>query len=84
MFFAPYALNTTTGEIAITNFIPLEQLNYPQGATHISLQSAVVHLDFATTESEIAYSPIVNLPIDLTMASQTLLPSSVPSGSGVK
>ena len=84
VFFAPYTLNTTTGEIAITNFIPLEQLNYPQGATHISLQSAVVHLDFATSESEIAYSPIVNLPIDLTMASQTLLPSSVPSGSGVK
>ena len=59
-------------------------LNYPQGATHISLQSAVLHLDFATSESEIAYSPIINLPIDLTMASQTLLPNSVPSGSGVK
>ena len=44
----------------------------------------MVHLDFATSESEIAYSPIVNLPIDLTMASQTLLPSSVPSGSGVQ
>ena len=84
VFFAPYTLNTSTGEIAISNFIPLEQLNYPQGATHISLQSAVVHLDFATTESEIAYSSIINLPMDLTMASQTLLPSSVPTGSGVQ
>jgi len=84
VFFAPYALNTATGEITITNFIPLEHLHYPQGATHISLQSAVVHLDFATTESEIAYSPIVNLPINLTMATQTLLPSSVPTGGGVQ
>ena len=50
----------------------------------IFLQGAVLHLDFATSESEITYSPIINLPIDLTMASQTLLPSSVPSGSGVK
>ena len=57
---------------------------YPQGSTHISLQSAVVHVDFATLDSEVAISNIVNLPLDLTMSTSILTPSSVPSGTGVQ
>lgn len=84
VFFAPYNLDTTTGVITITDFIPLEQLLYPQGATHISLQSAVVHVDFATLESEVAVSSIVNLPLNLAMSTSVLTPSSVPTGTGVQ
>lgn len=84
VFFANYSLDTTTGVTTVTDFIPLEQLMYPQGSTHISLQSAVVHLDFATQESEIALSNLVNLPLNLTMSTSVLTPSSVPEGTGIQ
>jgi hypothetical protein len=84
VFFAPLDLDTATGVFTITDFIPLEQLMYPQGATHISLQSAVVHLDFATEASEVAVSAVVNLPLDLTLSTSVLTPSSVPTGAGVQ
>jgi hypothetical protein len=83
VFFAPYNLDTTTGVFTITDFIPLEQLMFPQGATHISLQSAVVHVDFATLESEVAVSNIISLPLNLTMSTSVLTPSNVPTGTGV-
>ncbi len=84
VFFANYDLDTATGVTTVTDFIPLEQLMYPQGSTHISLQSAVVHLDFATQESEIALSNLVNLPLNLTMSTSVLTPSSVPLGTGIQ
>lgn len=84
VFFANYDLDTATGVTSVTDFIPLEQLMYPQGSTHISLQSAVVHLDFATQESEIALSNLVNLPLNLTMSTSVLAPSSVPTGTGIQ
>ena len=84
VFFAPYNLDTASGVFTITDFIPVEQLQFPQGATHISLQSAVVHVDFATQESEVAVSAIVNLPLNLTLSTSVLTPSSVPSGTGVQ
>jgi hypothetical protein len=84
VFFAPFNVDTSTGVFTITDFIPLEQLMYPPGATHISLQSAVVHLDFATEASEVAVSAVVNLPLDLTLSTSVLTPSSVPSGAGIQ
>lgn len=84
VFFANYNLDTVTGVTTVTDFIPLEQLMYPQGSTHISLQSAIVHLDFATQESEIALSNLVNLPLNLTMSTSVLTPSSVPAGTGIQ
>ncbi|WP_298114951.1 hypothetical protein [Flavobacterium sp.] len=84
VFFVNYDLDTATGVTTVTDFIPLEQLMYPQGSTHISLQSAVVHLDFATQESEIALSNLVNLPLNLTMSTSVLTPSGVPTGTGIQ
>lgn len=39
VFLADYALNTTTGEVTITDFIPGQQLATPGGATHVSLSA---------------------------------------------
>ncbi len=39
---------------------------------------------FDTEESELAYSNIVTLPLNLTPATITLTPSSVPTGTGVQ
>lgn len=84
VFFAPVDLDTATGVVTITDFIPLEQLQLPQGATHVSFQSAIVLTDFETETSERAYSAISNLPVDMTMSTITLTPTSVPTGSGVQ
>lgn len=82
VLFAPYTLDTTTGIVKLTNFIPAEQVLFPQGATHVSFQNAVLALDFETEDSEIAYGNVVNLPLNRTSTTVTLTPTSVPTGSG--
>ncbi len=83
VFFAPYTLDATTGEITIVDFISKEQLNYPQGATHLSMQGAALRLNFETSESEIAYSNLENLALSYTVNTVTLTPTSVPNGTGI-
>ncbi len=84
VLFAPFDLDTVTGVVTITDFIGAEQLQFPQGATHVSLQSAVLAIDFATEVSELAYSNVVNLPIGLTPTTIALTPTSVPTGNGLQ
>ncbi|NJM80445.1 MAG: hypothetical protein HC854_14030 [Flavobacterium sp.] len=84
VLFAPYTFDSATGTISFTDFVPAEQLQFPQGATHFSMQSAVLQLDFETEASEIAYSAAVNLPISLTPNSSVLTPTTVPTGTGVQ
>ncbi len=82
VLYAPYTLNTTTGAVTLTDFIPAEQVLFPQGATHVSFQCAVMALDFDTEISEVAYSAIENVAINLTPITFSLTPSSVPTGTG--
>lgn len=84
VLFAPYVLDVATGAITITNFVASEQLQFPQWATHVSFQSSVLAIDFETEVSDIAYSSIVNLPINLTPATVSVTPSTVPAGDGVQ
>ena len=83
VLFAPYELDVATGKISIVNLIPVEQLHFPQGATHVSLQSAVLAIDFDTDESELALSNVVNLPIGMTASNVDLTPTSMPVSAGV-
>lgn len=80
----PYLLDTSNGRISFTDLIVAEQISYPQGATHISLQCAFLNLDFTTEVHEIAYSNIENLAIDMTVVSPILTPTAVPAGSGTQ
>lgn len=82
VLFAPFSLDTFTGEIAFANLLPAEQLQFPKGATHFSLQSTVLLLDFETGVSQTSFSAVVNLPINLVASSPILNPSTVPSGNG--
>ncbi len=84
MLFAPYLLDTGTGIVKFTNLVPGEQVHFPQGATHFSLQCAYLVLDFATGISEIGYSGIENLPLNFTVSNPTLTPASVPTATGTK
>lgn len=82
VLFSPYELDVVTGVVTMTNFIPAEQVLFPQGSTHVSFQSAVLALDFETEDSEVAYSPIVNRVLNLTPTNITLTPAGVPTGTG--
>jgi hypothetical protein len=82
VLFAPYSIDLATGEITIPNMTPANDISFPSGATHVSFSSAFLKLDFDTSDSAIEYSPTVNLPIDLTSATQTLTPAGVPTGTG--
>lgn len=83
VLFAPYELDVLTGKLTIANLLPLEQLIYPQGATHVSFQSAVLAINFATDASELVLSPVENVPLDLTAVTLVLTPSSLPASTGV-
>ena len=75
-------LNTATGEIVIANFTPAFNLGVPEGATHVSLMSGFLNLDFATGDKDLQLSPVSNMPIDNTTTTVTLTPAAVPVGSG--
>lgn len=79
---ANYTVNTATGAISIPNFIPDTQLVAPLGATHVTLQSAFLNLDFTTGARDLQLSDPVNLPINLTPKDVALTPAAV-TGSGV-
>lgn len=79
---ADYTVNTATGAISIPNFIPGTHLVAPLGATHVTLQSAFLNLDFTTDVRDLQLSDPLNLPINLTPHNVTLAPAAV-TGSGV-
>ncbi|WP_313806973.1 hypothetical protein [Flavobacterium sp.] len=82
VLYAPFELDTATGVITLADVLPAEQILFPQGATHVSFQGAVLALDFETEESSVAYSNVVNLPLNMTLNNITLTPTSVPTGTG--
>jgi hypothetical protein len=82
ILFAPYSIDGATGEITLTDLNPMNDIAYPSGATHVSLTSAFAKIDFETGENSIEISPAVNLLIDNTTATQTLVPPAVPTGTG--
>ncbi|RKE97990.1 hypothetical protein [Ichthyenterobacterium magnum] len=76
-----FTLNTTNGEIVITDLVPRQQLGTPEGATHVTFSSGFLNLDMATDEKDIELSASVNLPINLTPTTVTLSPAT-PAGTG--
>lgn len=75
-------LTTASGEIIINDFTPNQNLEAPEGATHVSLISGFLNLDFETGDKDLQLSPVTNLPIDNSTTTITLTPSSTPTGSG--
>ena len=75
---APYTIDMANGVVKIPAFIPEENLNAAQGATHVSLRSGFVSINFETNQTDTAYSHKVQLPIDLTQTDIVLVPESVP------
>jgi hypothetical protein len=79
---ANYSVDTATGVIEIPDFISQEQLAATESATHVSFRTAFVNLNFETGLFNSSYSPVVILPIDLSISTVTLTPEVVPAGDG--
>lgn len=78
----PYQITVATGVIKIDNLVPVNDIAYPQGATHLNIKAAWAKVDFANETSEIEYTNVENLPIDATSNNVVLTPAAAPAGAG--
>lgn len=81
---ASYVVDATIGKLTFADLIPMDQVNFPEGATHFSLQTAFSVVDFGTGQSAIGYSPIENLPLNNQPTSVGLTVNNLPTGSGIR
>ena len=82
VLFKPYSVDLGTGAITIKGLVPINDIAFPSGATHIAIKGSWVQVDFATGIAEVQMSNIVNLPIDATSNNLLLTPAAVPSVGG--
>ena len=81
ILFKSFALDTATGVISINNIIPLNDIDFPSGATHFTVKGAFAKVDFANGVSAVEYTNVINLPIDATSTNVVLTPAAVPAGA---
>lgn len=81
---APYSLDTATGQIDIPSIVPMADLQYPGGATHVKFQGAWSKLDFASGQYITQASNEVVLPINNTPTSVSLSIPTAPAMAGAK
>lgn len=81
---ANFSVDTSTGVLVIPDFIAQEQLGATESATHVSFRTGFVNLNFNTGLYNTSYSPVVMLPIDLSVSTVTLTPDQVPAGDGIQ
>lgn len=84
ILYKPYAVATATGVITIPGLVPVNDIVFPPGATHVSLTGSYANINYATGIADVKLTNVVNLPIDGTPASVTLTPTAVPAGTGAK
>lgn len=82
LLLTPYAVNRTTGVVTTNPFIPENEINYPDSATHYNMQACVVAIDFNQMISEVFYTNTVQGPIDMTETTVTLTPTAFPTLPG--
>lgn len=80
---AGITVTASTGVVAFSSFNPLEQLRAPEGASHFTMQSGFLRLDFETGASSLSLSPELEFPLAPSVLTPVLTPSSVPTGTGV-
>jgi hypothetical protein len=78
------SVDLTTGKVSIASFNPMEQMQFPEGATHFSLQSGFLNLDFKTGIYKLNQSPELTFPLVQGAITPVLTPTAVPTGTGVK
>lgn len=84
ILFKPYAVNTTTGVITINGLVPINDIAFPAGATHMTITGGYGNINFATGVVDVKLTNAVNLAITATSGNVTLTPTAVPVGTGIK
>ena len=82
--FKPYSIVTTTGVITITGLVPINDVVFPSGATHVSFTGANVNMNYATNVVDFKLTNVQNVAINGTASTITLTPTAVPVGTGAK
>lgn len=82
--YKPYAVATATGVITITGVVPINDIAFPSGATHVSFTGCYANINYATGITDVKLSNVQNLPLNGTAATVTLTPTAVPAGTGAK
>ena len=82
VLYKPYAVNTATGVITINGLVPINDIAFPSGSTHVSMKGAWAKIDFATGVYDVQFSNTVNLPIDGIVTNAILTPALAPVGAG--
>jgi hypothetical protein len=82
VLYKPYAVNTVTGVITINGLVPINDIAYPSGATHVTIKGAWAKIDFAAGAFDVQFSNDVNLPIDGILTNAILTPALAPVGAG--
>ncbi len=82
VLFSPYSVVQSAGEVALQNFVPINDLAYPTGATHVTLRSGFAIVDFVNGTGVVEISSPTNLPIDGTVSNLSLKPNVLPVGNG--
>lgn len=84
ILYKPYAVNTTTGVITIIGLMPLNDIAYPTGATHMSITGCYANINYATGITDVKLTNVQNLAINGVASTVTLTPTALPVGTGVK
>jgi hypothetical protein len=84
ILYKPYTVNTTTGVITIPGLVPVNDIAFPAGATHMSLTGCYANVNYATGITDVKLTNVQNLLIDGTATAVTLTPTAVPAGTGTK
>jgi len=71
-------LNPATGEMSFSNLNPVNEVVYPQGATHVTFKNAFMSIDFSTGEAFVEYSSDYNLALNGAPADLLLETNAVP------
>lgn len=79
-----YQIDTTTGQFTIADFVPLNGLYTPEGATHLQFSVGVLQLDLQGQASELQMKEGAYIPIDMNTVQIALAPDQMPSGNGVQ
>jgi hypothetical protein len=75
-------LDAVTGVITLPDFDPSIHLSLPEGATHVSLSSAMTLIDFDAVEYKTRYSNKENFSVDNAVSTLVLTPEEIPVGTG--
>lgn len=83
LFKGSYVLDAASATLTLSGFVPKKALQWPAGATHATLESGLLHFDFAIGEGKFASSAPRVLSKN-EAATDIVLPTAAPaSGAGL-